>query len=50
MESQELLASLDLESVHTPTLLNQMHLKILPCNPHHLFCKNYKHNSDFKKE
>lgn len=24
----------------------------LTCNPHHLvfFCKNYKHNSDFKKE
>lgn len=57
MDSQELLARLDLESVHTPTLLTQMHLETprasgvyLPCHPHHLFCKSYKHNSDFKKE
>lgn len=27
MDSQERLASLDFESVHTPTLLNQMHLQ-----------------------
>lgn len=30
MDSQERLASLDFESVHTPTLLNQMHLQTFP--------------------